>query len=322
MNIGLVLASVGHRYLGRVAHAVVDLAACFPTVRGALIQIFVVVAAVSRRINIGRRIKLQQCRRIRIKHRCRNLACREGDAAAGSRRIGRRARCRGCSAVVVFHCLRKRIQVSRSKVTCLHLVGRHKVFVQSAGRLLVHVLITGPEEQFVAIVVELRKGQQHRAADVATRIVLVVLGLASPMASLVGVFRIEDSITSIEIAFAMELCAAVLAEGLEHDRTFGIFTAIRRHEYFHFGRHVLVNVGKLRSCITWVDQIGAIQQIGYRAVRLRTVGGGGTSRSGTGRGDTVIKAGALSKAIVQSHARHDFYQFACITSRDRVIRHM
>src|SRR6266567_295063 len=155
------------------------------------------------------------------------------------------------------------------------LVNRRNVhFCWRVVGVLNHLLVAGPEEQFVLVRVEAfeRDWPADIAADVVEVLIayLVLVSLLQLLVLVVPIVGVSQSpIASVNIGFAMELLAAALAEGLQNRGSLGIFSAVRSRQILDAVGHVLVDVGNLGSGIAWISEVGTVENDGSRAVRLR-----------------------------------------------------
>jgi hypothetical protein len=97
--------------------------------------------------------------------------------------------------------------------------------------VLDHLLVSTPEEELVPVLVEAR--QDDRTADVSADVVKVRRrdGVRFPLRDLlrftVPVVREEGTrVAGVEIAFAVELLAAAIGEGLKNRRSLGLLSAV------------------------------------------------------------------------------------------------
>ena len=139
--------------------------------------------------------------------------------------------------------------------------------------------------------------ERDRAADVAADVVVVLVCVGKALAVSVRVDRVQSAVAGVEVTFAVELVSTALAESLEDHRPLGVFSAIGRHQDFHFGNHVLVDVGDLRAGVAGIHEVGAVKHEGHRAVRLRAVRGVRADRAVVGADDFVVESRALSQAV-------------------------
>ena len=264
VQIVLELMVPGEEQLRSVADIVVAAEAEFPPIHRVIFKVLIVVAAwIGYRIDVRRGHQLQDGRRIRIDGGRGNLA--RGEKC--------RAQAGGVHVHIVLESRTEGAQIRGREVPRLHLVRGHEIAQQAAGRMLVHILIGGIEEQLVVILVEMRAGNDHRAAKVAAWIVEAVGRRLDVLAVVVRAVGVKDAIAGIEVSAAMELGATAFADGLEGDRPFREFRAVGRGQNRDFLDLVLVNVGGLRSLVARVEQVRAIRRHGYAAIERGTLGG-------------------------------------------------
>ena len=322
--IEFLLVGVGHAQLGAVIGGVVDLFALLPAIlRQGVVEPVVVAAAV----HVRRRHQLHVRHAVGVEHTLRNHPA--GEVPRSFRVLnGVVTTAASCGPAQVAVCvapaagLRQAVQVSGREVPRLHLRGRNEVLQEAAGRLLIHVLVTEPEEELVPVAIEMEPGKEHRAADVAAGVIVVGNRDRIALGLLVRIFGVENGVAGHQIALSMEPLAAALAEGLEHNRPLGVLGSVRRHQHLDLGNHLRVDVGDLGSHVV-VQQVGAIQHVRHTAVGQRAVGREVAGRTAVAAGDVIgaIEGRVAAETVVGTHAGHDLHQLAGIAARQREFVH-
>src|SRR3954451_7651122 len=103
----------------------------------------------------------------------------------------------------------------RSTCAAQHFRSRNEILDETSHRLLLHVLESGEEEQLVAVLVEARARNNHRATQSASRIVVAICGGFNAIVIQPPIVGLEGSIARVHISATVEVLAAALANGLE-----------------------------------------------------------------------------------------------------------
>src|SRR6185437_2134370 len=95
----------------------------------------------------------------------------------------------------------------------------------------VKIFIAGEKEQLVAVLVEIGKGNQHRPANAAAGVVILVRRLRCSSRVCVRVVRIQDVIPRVEERIAVKIRSAGLRYRGDNGRSLLVFSAIVRRKY-------------------------------------------------------------------------------------------
>ena len=266
-HLRLALHVIAYEQLGAIANAIVHARHPLRVVLIEDLRLHVVVTAGLSGVGIGGRIQLHQRHHVRVDRTCRKQPPRKLPRGCGAERSGRSAG--GCDGA--FPGDRRRGEIAR------HLVcGWHSGAQQAGVQHLVEVLETGEEEQLVAVLVEPGAGNQHRAADGAAWIEVLVLRLRDTVLVVDPIVGVQRVVAGVEESRTVEFAAARLGDAANDHRALLVLSAEIPSQDLEFGYHIRVGIDRGIAVAARVGNVravrGDVQRVaGQSVVRIGTV---------------------------------------------------
>ena len=144
-----------------------------------------------------------------------------------------------------------------------------------------------PEDKLL-LRVEMRVRNQHRTAQRSAGIKEPERWPGRAIVFREPVVGVHGAVAEVGVEAAMELRAAGLAHGVDHDRSLGLVGAEIRGRHLHFLHLVHVDVGHRPAHVAGVDQVGAIGlEVDQALLRSRAARAPGTKPS-VSRADHLV----------------------------------
>ena len=150
---------------------------------------------------------------------------------------------------------------------------------QTGIQHLVEVFVPGEEEQLVAVLIESRAGNQHRTADGAAGIVILVFRARLAAGVEERVIGVQDVVAGIEEARTVKILAARFGHRRDHRRTFLVLGAEVRHLHLELRDHVRVRIHRRIAVAARIRNVRAIRRDIQRVAGQPVVGVGGVQRA-------------------------------------------
>ena len=190
--------------------------------------------------------------------------------------------------------------------------GWHRGAEQAGIENLVEVLEPGKEEKLIAVVIEVRAGDQNRTAKGAAGVVVLVLRSRQAFLVVNRVIGVQDIVTGIEKARAMKVPAAGLGHRSDHRRTLLVGSVEIRHLHLDLGDHVRVGIHWRIAVAARVGHVRAIRGDIQRVARQTIVGVCGVQRAlaagiavGIDADGLAVVVGRVVRPVRDAETGHD-----------------
>src|SRR5262249_55028402 len=138
--------------------------------------------------------------------------------------------------------------------------GRHEELVRSLIDLLVVTLVADEEKQFIAIAIELGPGQQNRATDITTRIVVLAKWAGDVVDTVRAIVSLESIIANVVVNRTVELRATTFRGRTDLHRARTMFGSVVAGLNFYFLHHVRIRSDDRSVVRSNVDHAGAVDR--------------------------------------------------------------